>query len=213
MKFNSRRISPKSRAVRITLALIFAAVSPAWSQTATNLAFFGTNSTPFQIDGGFTSASYSQGSSTLTLNVPFSGGQTLFGAFGLPGSPVSFDWSGETELALSLSATVPPAVLLNLDFTASDLVTVLASAEVGVGGIGSTPTTVVMNFTSGDISALNDVAAIYFIWGGDSLTGDTAVTIHSIQAVPEPTTWAMIVAAAAVFALLGWRRSYRAGKI
>lgn len=198
----------------IALATFALGALPLRSQAATNLAFLGTdNPSPFPsfiVDTEFfTTAPYTQGSSTLTLNVPFTGGQTLFGVFGSVELPFSFDWSGEEKIALSLSATLPPITLLTVDFYASDLVSVLASAEVAVGGIGSSPTTVEFDFGLDDsIADLTNVAALFFIWGGDSFNGppvntaDTAVTIHSIQAVPEPSTYALLLAAGC--GLGGW---------
>lgn len=188
--------------------------SPLWSQTATNLAFFGTNNpspfvSSFEVDSGFTDAPYSQADASLTLGTPFSSGQTLFGAFGSLAAPDVFDWSSLDKLALSLSATTAPTALLFVDFFASDLFTVLANAELNLASIGSTPTSVEFEFLNGTaINDLTSVSALYFVWGGDSVSGND-VTINSIQAVPEPGTWAMLIFGGVVCGIVVWRRQRR----
>lgn len=182
------------------------------AQTVTNLAFFGTNNPSgfpslFEVDPGFTDTGYTQTANTLTLTAPFTGATTLFGAFGSLASPISFDWSGEQTLALSLSAPVAPPVFLFVSFYAPDLATVLAEAELDVSTVLSTPVSVPLDFTSGSIADLDDVAAIYFKWGGDSASNNNDLTIHSIQAVPEPSTWALLLTAVAAIAIFTRRRN------
>jgi len=195
-----------------TVTLLLAVLAPqASAQTATNLAYFGTNNpvgfpSLFEIEPTFTDAGYTQTANTLTLTAPFDGNTTLFGAFGSLATPFSFDWSGTQALALSLSAPTAPPVFLFVTFYAPDLATVLAEAELDVSTVLSTPASFALDFTTGDVADLNDVAAVYFKWGGDSVSNDNDLTIHSIQAVPEPSTWALLLFGAALFGGLAWRR-------
>jgi len=195
-----------------TVTLLLAVLAPqASAQTATNLAYFGTNNpvgfpSLFEIEPTFTDAGYTQTANTLTLTAPFDGNTTLFGAFGSLATPFSFDWSGTQALALSLSAPTAPPVFLFVTFYAPDLATVLAEAELDVSTVLSTPASFALDFTTGDVADLNDVAAVYFKWGGDSASNDNDLTIHSIQAVPEPSTWALLLFGAALFGGLAWRR-------
>jgi hypothetical protein len=195
-----------------TVSLLLAVLAPqASAQTATNLAYFGTNNpvgfpSLFEIEPTFTDAGYTQTADTLTLTAPFDGNTTLYGAFGSLATPFSFDWSGTQALALSLSAPTAPPVFLFVSFYAPDLTTVLAEAELDVSTVLSTPASFALDFTTGDVADLNDVAAVYFKWGGDSASNDNDLTIHSIQAVPEPSTWALLLFGAALFGGLAWRR-------
>jgi hypothetical protein len=195
-----------------TVSLLLAVLAPqASAQTATNLAYFGTNNpvgfpSLFEIEPTFTDAGYTQTADTLTLTAPFDGNTTLYGAFGSLATPFSFDWSGTQALALSLSAPTAPPVFLFVSFYAPDLATVLAEAELDVSTVLSTPASFALDFTTGDVADLNDVAAVYFKWGGDSASNDNDLTIHSIQAVPEPSTWALLLFGAALFGGLAWRR-------
>jgi hypothetical protein len=195
-----------------TVSLLLAVLAPqASAQTATNLAYFGTNNpvgfpSLFEIEPTFTDAGYTQTANTLTLTAPFDGNTTLFGAFGSVATPFSFDWSGAQALALSLSAPTAPPVFLFVSFYAPDLATLLAEAELDVSTVLSTPASFALDFTTGDVADLNDVAAVYFKWGGDSASNDNDLTIHSIQAVPEPSTWALLLFGTALFGGLAWRR-------
>ena len=194
------------------VSLLLAVLAPqASAQTATNLAYFGTNNpvgfpSMFEIEPTFTDAGFTQTADTLTLTAPFTGNTTLFGAFGSVATPTSFDWTGTQALALSLSAPSAPPVFLFVWFYAPDLSTLLAEAELDASTVLSTVSSVSMDFTSGSIADLNDVGAIYFKWGGDSVSNDNDLTIHSIQAVPEPSTWALLLTSAAAIALFTWRK-------
>lgn len=194
-----------------TALVLFLFTAPVWSQTATNLALFGTNNpapfvSSFEVDGGFTTAPFSQDDTTLTLVTPFAGTENLFGVFGSLASPATFDWSSEAELALSVSAATAPTALLFVDFFASDLFTVLANAQLDLGSITAVPSSVSFDFQNGtSIGDLTNVSALFFTWGGAS--GDASdVTIGAIQAVPEPSTWAMLIFAGVLIGGVVWRR-------
>jgi hypothetical protein len=208
----------RSGTIRVLfIFIVLGAALPARSQTATNLALLGTNNpspfvSSFVVDTeSFTTAAYTQGNSTLTLNVPFLNGQTLLGAFGSLETPVPFDWSGEEQIALSLSANVAPNVSLRIEFLGADYDT-LSVAQVVIGGIAATPTTVEFDFEDGySIQDLSGVNYLYFFWGGDSYNGpiapiDTAVTIHGFQAVPEPSTFALLAMVAGAWGAWAVRR-------
>ena len=211
---NSQHLAQSHRILAALCAGTFLTLMPALSQTATNIGYLGTNNPSpfpaFEIDSVFTSAPLIQGATTLSLTVPFSNGQTVFGAFGSLAAPVSFDWSSYDQIAFSLSATVPTGASLAVDFYASDLATVLATASLPIGSMTPSATnSVVFQFSTGTIADLTDVGGLFMTWAGDSSTGppaDTALTIHSIQAVPEPSTWALLTTTALVSAFLAWRR-------
>lgn len=209
---NSQRLTHRYRLLAALCASTLLTLMPALSQTATNIGFLGTSSSPFEVDteSGFTTAGFTQGATTLTLTMPFANGQTLFGAFGSLNVPLSLDWSSYEDIAFSLSATVPTSASLGIDFYASDLATVLAKATLPNGGMAPSATnSIVLQFTEGTIADLTNVGGLFMTWAGDYSAGppaDSAITIHSIQAVPEPSTWALLSATALVFGLVVWRR-------
>jgi hypothetical protein len=176
----------------ITLALLTIPV-----KAQVDLAFFGTNSSPFEVDGGFTDAGYTQASSTLTFTIPFTSGQTLFGAFGSLASPISFNWTNQPGLALVLSSTNAPNVFLNVDFYAADLTTTLDSGTIALGSVVASPAPVQIQGLT--LSNLNGVGALFFTWGGDSVSGDGAITLHSVQSIPEPSTYALLALSSLAF--------------
>lgn len=154
------------------------------SLAVTDLATLGSSS--FVVDTVFSDAPYSQGSTTLTLNTPFSSGQILAGDL-----TSTFDWSSEPGFALSLSSTTAPSAQLFIDFQDSSF-TSLALFSLGTGAVTAIPTSFDMSLVSGSIASLTTVAAIEFTWSGSSVAGDTGIVVHSIQSVPEPSTYALL---------------------
>jgi hypothetical protein len=150
----------------------------------TDLTTFGTSD--FAVDTGFSDAPFSQSATTLSLNTPFSSGQILAGDFAS-----AFNWSSEPGFALVLSSIDAPNALLVVEFQNAAFVP-LAVFNVGTGLMTATPTSFTLNPVSGSISALTQVAALEFKWNGSSLSGDTAVTVHALQSVPEPSTYALL---------------------
>jgi len=190
------------------LLVITASLLTISAKAQVDLAFFGTNSTPFEVDGGFTDTGYSQAATTLTFTIPFTAGQTLFGAFGSLASPTSFNWTNQPGLALVFSSTNAPNVFLNVDFYATDLATTLDSGTVALGSVGASPTAIEIQGLA--LPSLDGVGALFFTWGGDSVSGDGAVTLHSIQSIPEPSTYALLALSGLALGGYALRRRRRA---
>jgi len=168
----------------------------------TDLTTFGSDD--FTIDTGFSSAPRTQSATTLSLTTPFSSGQILAGDF-----ISTYNWSSEPGFALVLSSTASPSALLFVEFQTAAFVP-LAIFSVGTGVVTTTPTSFTLTPVSGSISALTQVAALEFKWSGSSLDGDTALTIHALQSVPEPSTYALLALAGVGVGGYVFRRRLRA---
>ena len=174
------------RSIAFAILLAFSSIST--SSAATDLVSLGTSS--FTVDTVFSTALFSQTSTTLSLNVPFSNGQVLAGDL-ISGAP--FNWSLQPGLALSLSSSSSPGTTLFLEFQDA-LFNTLATFSVGTASVTSSPGTFNLSAAPGSsISSLTNVSALEFTWSGSGASPDTALTIHAIQSVPEPSTYALLV--------------------
>ena len=175
----------RSLALAFLLAFSFSGTSGA----ATDLVSLGTSS--FTVDDGFSTAPYSQTSTTLSLTVPFSNGQILAGDL-LAGAGAPFNWSLAPGLALSLSSSSSAGATLFVQFQDA-LFAPLATFSVGTASVTSSPGSFDLVASPGSsISSLTNVSALQFTWSGEGASPDTALTIHSIQSVPEPSTYALL---------------------
>lgn len=160
------------------------------SQAAVDLTSLGTSN--FTIDSVFTDVSATQSASATTMATPITAGTVLYGDF-----PSTFNWSTAPALALSISSVTAPNISFFVDFLNPDASTA-ASFSGALDSVGASPTTVSLTLLSGSsIANLTTVKSMFFTWGGSSITGDTAVTLHSVQSVPEPSTYALLALAGA----------------
>lgn len=189
----------------IALAFLLAFSSVGTSGAATDLVSLGTSS--FTVDTDFSTAPFSQTSTTLSLDVPFANGQILAGDL-LAGAP--FDWSLQPGLALSLSSSSAPSATLFLEFQDAAFET-LATFSVGTASVTSSPGTFDLVATPGSsITSLTNVSSLEFTWSGSGANPDTALTIHAIQGVPEPSTYALLALAGLALGGYAMRRRRRA---
>jgi hypothetical protein len=191
----------KTCPLKITLLALLATsyLLQAPTRGAVDLASFGTSS--FTIDSGFTSVTATQTATSLTMSTPIVLGTVLYGDFGS-----TFNWSTAPELAFSFSSLAAPNISFFVDFLKSDASTA-ASFSGSLASVGSSPTTVALTLAPGSsIANLTNVKSVFFTWGGDSVTGDTAVTLHSVQSVPEPSTYALLALAGAALVVYRLRR-------
>lgn len=188
------------------ISLILATASQA--QTLTLLG-----SADYNVDGGSTTAGYSQSASSLTFDAGFGLGDTLGGLFN-----ASFDWSAVTDFGLTMSiAGVNPVAPFSVEFYDSsvlvDPVTAVVARYQGTSSpAGSSPTIVTLTLDQVFNGNYNDVLGMQFTWDSDAPGGSGSVTVDSIDAVPEPTTWAMLVFGAALFGGLALRRRLAAAR-
>ncbi len=158
----------------------------------------------FTVDGGSTTASYSQSSTSLTLNSPFALGDTLGGVFAS-----STDWSAYSDtntftFGLTMSATgASPNVGFTIEFYNGALDQIVNGYQGVASGLSSTPTFVPVTLSAVGTDDLSSIGGLQFTW--DS-AGSGAVVVDSVSVVPEPTTWAMLVFGAALFGGLTLRR-------
>ena len=179
------------------------AASPVVAQTNT-LAPLGTDN--FTVDGGSTTASYSQTTTNLSLVSPFGFGDTLGGVF-----TTAYDWSAYSNASsftfgLFMSAAgASPGTPFTVEFFNSALDTIVNTYTGDASGLGASLTFVPMSLSfpgSGDFSS---IGGMQFTWDSDG-TGTVVVDSVAVSLVPEPTTWAMLAFGAALFGGLAFRR-------
>ena len=183
-------------------SLIFA-VSPVAAQTNI-LAPLGTDN--FTVDGGSTTASYSQTTTNLTLVTPFTLGDTLGGVF-----PTAYNWSAYSNASsftfgLFMSAAgASPGIPFTVEFFNGALDTIVNTYTGDASGLSASPAFVPMSLSlpgSGDFSS---IGGMQFTWDSGG-TGTVVVDSIAVSVVPEPTTWAMLALGATLFGGLALRR-------
>ena len=192
----------KAPVVLLTLLTLSFAAVPAFAQT--NLAALGTDN--FTVDGGSTTAGYSQTTTNLTLVSPFALGDTLGGVF-----TTGYDWSAYSNtnnftFGLFMSAAAAsPGIPFTVEFFNGALDTIVNTYSGDASGLSASLTFVPMSLSlpgSGDFSS---IGGMQFTWDGGG-TGTVVVDSIAVSVVPEPTTWAMLAFGAALFGGLALRR-------
>lgn len=135
------------------------------------------------------------------------------------GSPIAFadlvgggiaaqNWSsyGNNDFGLLLSAS---STAVNLTFSVEMYDPTFANVLNTYGGavisIGTTPTFVPMSLSLPGTGNLSSVGGIQIIWGGSGAGGET-VTVNSVAAVPEPSTYALLALAGLAFGAYRMRK-------
>ncbi len=162
------------------------------------------------VDGGSTSAGYSQTSTALTFTNFSAGNNLLAGLF----AAGPFDWSTYTSapytnFALNMSFSgVNPDTDFFIDFYSSNgIVDTYQGSTVGLTGSLSL---VDLSFNAGGNGEYNDIIGIGFSWNGD-LASPNTVTVESVYAVvPEPSTYALLALSGLAFGGYALRRRRRA---
>lgn len=185
--------------------IAFSALTWASPSQAQTLTFLGAPD--FDVDVDNSLAPWTQGPSSITINGTYSLSQGVGGGFLSEGLPVTYDWSGVQDFALTMSFSGgnPSAALFSLEFFAivDSEVESVGRFEGSTEGLTSTPTLVTLQEAfRGDLSS---VAGMQFTLDGD---GTINTTISNITAVPEPSTWAMLFFGAALFGGFALRRRF-----
>jgi hypothetical protein len=163
------------------------------------LATFG--SLNFAVDELGTTATFSQGSTTLTLTPPFSNGTTIGGSF--TGAP--YDWSSEASFGLLMSVPSSSPNSLITFYLLDELSQIINTYSGNVSGLSATPSVINLELDlnpvfpgTGDLSS---VGGVQFTWEG---SGNSTVVINGL--VPEPSTWALLSLGGAFCVAAGLRR-------
>jgi hypothetical protein len=141
----------------------------------------------FTVDPDGTTINFTQGATTLTLNQPFTNGDTIGGSF--TGEP--YDWSGVTSFGLLMSAPISSPTSLITFYLLDDLLNIINTYSGTVSGLTTTPSVIDLELElnpafpgTGDLSS---VGGMQFTWEG---SGNRTVVIDGL--VPEPSTWALL---------------------
>ena len=188
--------------VAAAASLIFAA-SPVAAQTNI-LAPLGTDN--FTVDGGSTTAAYSQTATNLTLVSPFTLGDTLGGVFSS-----TYDWSAYSNAStftfgLFMSAAgASPGIPFTVEFYNGALDVIVNTYSGDASGLSTSPTFVPMSLSLAGSGNFSSIGGLQFTWDGGG-TGTVVVDSIAVSVVPEPTTWAMLVFGGVLFGGLALRR-------
>jgi hypothetical protein len=192
----------KAPVVLLTLLTLSFAAVPAFAQT--NLAALGTDN--FTVDGGSTTAGYSQTTTNLTLVSPFALGDTLGGVF-----TTAYDWSAYSNtnnftFGLYMSAAgASPGIPFTVEFFNGALDTIVNIYSGDASGLSTSLTFVPMSLSVAGSGDFSSIGGMQFTWDGGG-TGTVVVDSIAVSVVPEPTTWAMLAFGAALFGGLALRR-------
>jgi hypothetical protein len=191
----------KAPVVLLTLLSLSFAAAPALAQTNT-LAALGTDN--FTVDGGSTTAAYSQTATNLTLVSPFTLGDTLGGVFSS-----TYDWSAYSNAStftfgLFMSAAgASPGIPFTVEFFNGALDDIVNTYSGDASGLSTSPTFVPMSLSLAGSGDFSSIGGLQFTWDGG---GTGTVVVDSIAVVPEPSTWALLFLSAALCGGLVWRR-------
>lgn len=135
-------------------------------------------------------------------------------------SPATFTVGAGIESVLSIASNLHPPVndIINVDFSANALTLTFVNAETRNAGTFNGPEFTVL--TGNPFSAISSViisgsqsvtAAIVggvleVNWQGQAFNAGDTVVVNFTAAVPEPSTWAMMIAGFAGLGFLAYRR-------
>jgi hypothetical protein len=146
----------------------------------------------FEVDGGATTATYSQNSTSLIFDSSINLGATLGGLF----TSGSQDWSLYSKFGLRMTLTgVNPGLPFTVDFFGrdGDQLSIINIYQGQTIALGLTPTVVILDLTLAGTGNFSQVVGMQFTWDGDGAI-DTSVT--EVVGFDAPATQGMFVARA-----------------
>jgi hypothetical protein len=192
------------KASTLLAALVALNSSALIASAQTALEQLGTSN--FTVDGGSTTASYSQTSTNLTLNSPFAFGDTLGGVFAS-----AADWSAYSDTnsyAFGLFMSAPgasPGIGFTVEFYNGALDTIVNAYQGVAAGLSTTPSFVSVALSAPGSDDFSSIGGLQFTWDSPG-SGTVVVDSVGVALVPEPTTWAMLVFGALLIGGLALRR-------
>lgn len=181
-----------------------------------DLTTFGSND--YLVDGGSTTATYSQGSSSLTFNYSPGFGDTIGGQTVVGGvTPTILDWSAYTNPASYTGFGITMSLIgtnNNIPFTLAlldDSFATVASYQGSTAGLSSTPSIAPLSLTPGGNANFASIAGMQFTWDGPgSQAVNTTLTTMVAIAVPEPSTYFLLAISGVALGSYVMRRRKRA---
>lgn len=161
-----------------SLALLILLASGRPASAAESLASLGTDNFTVLI----ATASYSQGTTNLSLNSPFFLGDLVGGQFG-----TTYDWSAITGFGLFLSAPgASPDVGFTIEFYDPTLMFMINAYQGFASGLGTSPIFVPVTLSLAGTGDLSAVGGFQFTWDSP---GSAPITIQSVAGLPPPVLW------------------------
>jgi hypothetical protein len=144
----------------------------------------------------------SQSATGVTFGSPINFGDLVGGGF------ASQNWSSysNSDFGMVLSASSTAVNLsFSVEFYDPSFANVLNTYSGSVVSIGTSPTFVPLALSIPGTGILSSVGGVQVIWGGAGEAGQS-VTVNSVAAVPEPSTYALLALAGLAFGAQRMRR-------
>lgn len=186
-----------------TLLTLSLAAAPLRAQTNSLAALGSAN---FSIDEGSTTIAYTQSTTNLTLASSITLGDTLGGIFA-----TAYNWSAYSDtnsFSFGLYMSAPgasPNIGFTIEFFNGALDKIVNAYQGSASGLGTSPTFVPVTLSALGTDDLSSIGGMQFTWDSPG-TGTVVLESVAVAVVPEPSTWAMLIAGAALFGGLAWRR-------
>lgn len=140
----------------------------------------------FTVDGGATTAAYTQNASGVVFNGAYALGDTLGGTF------ATQDWSDPayTEFGVTMTLTgANPNLPFSVQFYDASFNVINTYGGTTVPLVAGSPTYTPLSLNIPGTGNLSAVAGLQFTWDGG---GTINTTVESVAAVPEPSTYMLL---------------------
>ena len=177
---------------KTTLSIIAAAISLAAAHANVDLTSLG--STAFTVDGGVTTATYTQDATSLTFNYTAAFGDTLGGTFATANWTAYANTNNYT-FGIQMSLTgVNPNLPFSVAFFDSGF-NVVNTYSGTTTGLTTNSSIAPLVFDSAGNLNFSTISGLQFTWGGGGAVNTSLTKVVAVS-VPEPSTYALLALSA-----------------